>query len=101
MDARSASYSKCLKPKNLKIISPTKKSDTRIPRLLLRSRKEKKEKDKENSNRKKRMTGETFNKPKLRLVVGSIKIIKRRSGINNRIKAYKNKMCFFSRRICT
>ena len=76
------------------------KSDTRIPRLLLRSRKEKKEKDKENNNRKKRTIGEIFSKPKVKLVVGSIKIIKRSRGINNKIKEYKNMECFFSRRMC-
>ena len=100
IDARSASYNKFLKPKNLKIISPTMKSDTRIPRLLLRSRKEKKEKDKENNNRKKRTIGEIFSKPKVKLVVGSINTIKRRRETNNKMKEYKNMECFFSRRMC-
>lgn len=75
------------------------KNDTRIPRLLLRRRKEKKEKDKKNSNRKKITIGETFSKPKFRLAVGSIKIMKRMVKINNKIKEYKNLECFFSRRI--
>jgi hypothetical protein len=65
---------------------PTIKSDTRIPRLLLRNRNEKKEKESPNNNKKKRITGEILSNPKLKFFTGSTKKTNTKMQISKIIK---------------